>query len=187
MERKTKKKIEGKITRSKNIATIAKRFAAKEAISKAIGYGFSKGIHFKNIEIYNDKNGKPYANVNGKAKTTLSKISKKYNINVWIHNADKITYDSLKNVLTKNKDANYKTPLSSYEYSGKTYYNLKVKEKNVPNKLEKNKSKSMIIEVLFFNYDYLGKQGARVIVQDYKVVEDQMPKFECVSLDDIMD
>ena len=100
---------------------------------------------------------------------------------------DKITYDSLKNVLTKNKDANYKTPLSSYEYSGKTYYNLKVKEKNVPNKLEKNKSKSMIIEVLFFNYDYLGKQGARVIVQDYKVVEDQMPKFECVSLDDIMD
>jgi len=74
------KKIEGKITRSKNIATIAKRFAAKEAISKAIGYGFSKGIHFKNIEIYNDKNGKPYANVNGKAKTTLSKISKKYNI-----------------------------------------------------------------------------------------------------------
>jgi holo-[acyl-carrier protein] synthase len=74
------KKIESKITRSKNIATIAKRFAAKEAISKAIGYGFSKGIHFKNIEIYNDKNGKPYANVNGKAKTTLSKISKKYNI-----------------------------------------------------------------------------------------------------------
>ena len=74
------KKIEGKITRSKNIATIAKRFAAKEAISKAIGYGFSKGIHFKNIEIYNDKNGKPYANVKGKAKTTLSKISKKYNI-----------------------------------------------------------------------------------------------------------
>jgi holo-[acyl-carrier protein] synthase len=74
------KKIEGKINRSKNIATIAKRFAAKEAISKAIGYGFSKGIHFKNIEIYNDKNGKPYANVNGKAKKTLSKISKKYNI-----------------------------------------------------------------------------------------------------------
>ncbi len=76
----SEKKIEGKITRSKNIATIAKRFAAKEAISKAIGYGFSKGIHFKNIEIYNDKNGKPYANVNGKAKKMLSKISKKYNI-----------------------------------------------------------------------------------------------------------
>ena len=77
---KSEKKIENQTTKSKNIETIAKRFAAKEAISKAIGYGFSKGIHFKNIEIYNDKNGKPYANVNGKAKKILSKISKKYNI-----------------------------------------------------------------------------------------------------------
>ena len=71
---------EKKTPKSKNIETIAKRFAAKEAISKAIGYGFSKGIHFKNIEIYNDKNGKPCANINGKAKLILSKISKKYNI-----------------------------------------------------------------------------------------------------------
>jgi holo-[acyl-carrier protein] synthase len=77
---KSEKKIEVQTSKSKNIETIAKRFAAKEAISKAIGYGFSKGIHFKNIEIYNDKNGKPYANVNGKAKKILSKISKKYNI-----------------------------------------------------------------------------------------------------------
>lgn len=76
----TEKKTEKKISNLINIETIAKRFAAKEAISKAIGYGFSKGIHFKNIEIFNDKNGKPYANVNGKAKITLSKISKKYNI-----------------------------------------------------------------------------------------------------------
>ena len=99
---------------------------------------------------------------------------------------DKNIYDSLKYALTKNKNENYKTPLSSYEYSGKTYYNLKVKEKNISHKVEKNKGKSMNIEVLFFNYDYLGKQGVRVVVQDYKVVEDQMPKFECVSLDDIM-
>ena len=77
---KSEKKIENQTTKSKNIETIAKRFAAKEAISKAIGYGFSKGIHFKNIEIYNDKNGRPYANLNGNAKKMLSKISKKYNI-----------------------------------------------------------------------------------------------------------
>ena len=76
----TEKKTEKKISNLINIETIAKTFATKEAISKAIGYGFSKGIHFKNIEIFNDKNGKPYANVNGKAKITLSKISKKYNI-----------------------------------------------------------------------------------------------------------
>ena len=41
----SEKKIEGKVTRSNDIATLAKRFAAKEAISKAIGYGFSKGIY----------------------------------------------------------------------------------------------------------------------------------------------
>ena len=76
----SEKKIEKKKSRLKNIETIAKRFAAKEAISKAIGHGFSKGIHFKNIEIYNDKNGRPYANVNGKAKIILNKISKKHNI-----------------------------------------------------------------------------------------------------------
>ena len=76
----SEKKIEKKKYRLKNIETIAKRFAAKEAISKAIGHGFSKGIHFKNIEIYNDKNGRPYANVNGKAKIILNKISKKHNI-----------------------------------------------------------------------------------------------------------
>lgn len=76
----TEKKSEKKLSRFKNVSTIAKRFAAKEAISKAIGYGFSNGIHFKDIEIYNDESGKPYANLNGKAKTIVNKISKKYNI-----------------------------------------------------------------------------------------------------------
>jgi len=76
----SEKKSEKKLSRSKNVSAIAKRFAAKEAISKAIGYGFSNGIHFKDIEIYNDESGKPYANLNGKAKTIVNKISKKYNI-----------------------------------------------------------------------------------------------------------
>jgi holo-[acyl-carrier protein] synthase len=76
----SEKKSEKKLSRFKNVSTIAKRFAAKEAISKAIGYGFSNGIHFKDIEICNDKSGKPYANLNGKAKTIVNKISKKYNI-----------------------------------------------------------------------------------------------------------
>ncbi len=76
----SEKKSEKKLSRFKNVSTIAKRFAAKEAISKAIGCGFSNGVHFKDIEIYNDESGKPYANLNGKAKTLVNKISKKYNI-----------------------------------------------------------------------------------------------------------
>lgn len=37
----------------------AKRFAAKEAFSKAVGIGIGKEINFIDIEISNDKNGKP--------------------------------------------------------------------------------------------------------------------------------
>ena len=37
----------------------AVRFAAKEAYMKAIGSGWSKESDFKEIEIINDKNGKP--------------------------------------------------------------------------------------------------------------------------------
>ena len=60
----------------------AKRYAAKEAFSKALGTGIKKDIKFKNIEIINDRNGKPSIILNGKAKTCLKKKikSEKYNI-----------------------------------------------------------------------------------------------------------
>ena len=37
----------------------SKRFAAKEAFSKALGTGFRDNLNFKDIEIINDKMGKP--------------------------------------------------------------------------------------------------------------------------------
>lgn len=37
----------------------AGRFAAKEAVAKALGTGFSKGLDWTDIEILNDINGKP--------------------------------------------------------------------------------------------------------------------------------
>jgi holo-[acyl-carrier protein] synthase len=76
----SEKKFNKKKSKLNKVEIIAKRFAAKEAISKAIGHGFAKEIYFKNIEIFNDKDGKPYANLNGKAKKALNKISKKHNI-----------------------------------------------------------------------------------------------------------
>ena len=45
---------------SNKVNFFAKRFAAKEAFSKALGTGFKGGISFKKIEIFNDKMGKPY-------------------------------------------------------------------------------------------------------------------------------
>ena len=58
----------------------AKRFAAKEALSKALGTGIRKGINFKNIEISNDIFGKPYIQLKGTTAIFLKKKikSKKY-------------------------------------------------------------------------------------------------------------
>jgi len=50
----------------------AKRFAAKEAFSKAIGLGIGRGIDFKDIEIENNDLGKPQIKIlNGKEKFLL--------------------------------------------------------------------------------------------------------------------
>ena len=58
----------------------AKRFAAKEALSKALGTGIRKGVNFKNIEILNDNFGKPSIQLKGSTAIFLKKKikSKKY-------------------------------------------------------------------------------------------------------------
>lgn len=38
----------------------AKKFAAKEALAKALGVGIGRGVNFKDITIRNDELGKPY-------------------------------------------------------------------------------------------------------------------------------
>ena len=47
--------------KNKNIINFfAKRFAAKESLSKSLGTGFRNNLNFKDIQILNDKMGKPY-------------------------------------------------------------------------------------------------------------------------------
>ena len=46
-------------------AFYAKRYAAKEAFSKALGTGIRKGVNFKNIVILNDSFGKPFIQLKG--------------------------------------------------------------------------------------------------------------------------
>jgi len=46
---------------------LAKRFAAKEAASKALGTGIALGVSFHDFEITNDELGKPVLNLTGKA------------------------------------------------------------------------------------------------------------------------
>jgi len=60
----------------------AKRFAAKEALSKALGTGIRKGVNFKDIEIYNNKLGKPLIRLKGSTYNFLKRKikSKKHTI-----------------------------------------------------------------------------------------------------------
>jgi holo-[acyl-carrier protein] synthase len=51
----------------------AKRFAAKEAFSKALGTGISKGMKFNEIIVLNEKNGKPYIRLTGETKKIVKK------------------------------------------------------------------------------------------------------------------
>ena len=59
------------------VAFFSKRFAAKEAFSKALGTGFSKNLNFKDIEIINDRKGMPKYVQN---KKILKIVQKKYKI-----------------------------------------------------------------------------------------------------------
>ncbi|MCK4663063.1 MAG: holo-ACP synthase [Bacteroidales bacterium] len=59
----------------------AVRFAAKEAFLKAIGTGWSNGLAFDQIEIINDKSGKPELFLNGKASEVTKEMGIK-NIHV---------------------------------------------------------------------------------------------------------
>ena len=60
----------------------AKRFAAKEAFAKSIGTGFRNNLNFKDIEILNDKIGKPYYLESKKVNNIINQRfkTKKYNL-----------------------------------------------------------------------------------------------------------
>ena len=62
----------------------SKRFAAKEAFSKATGFGISKNLHFKDIEVKNNKKGKPLIKLNNCSKIYLKRkfMVKSFKINL---------------------------------------------------------------------------------------------------------
>ncbi len=54
--------------------TLAKRFAAKEAFSKAVGTGFRDGVFMKDIGVINAKSGAPTLALTGGAKARLDAL-----------------------------------------------------------------------------------------------------------------
>ena len=77
---KNEMKFSNKILNKTNY--FAKRCAAKEAFAKSIGTGFRNNLNLKDIEILNDKIGKPYYFISKKIDNVINKKfkTKKYNL-----------------------------------------------------------------------------------------------------------
>jgi holo-[acyl-carrier protein] synthase len=55
-------------------ASYAKRFAAKEACSKALGTGFRRGVFWKDMGVVNEPSGRPTMILTGGAKAQLDRL-----------------------------------------------------------------------------------------------------------------
>ena len=85
---KEKEEYRSKASLHKKISFISNNFACKEAASKALGTGFTKGVSLKRIEVLREDNGSPYLN--------LLKTKKK--------RADKNGYEFFKLSISDTKD-----------------------------------------------------------------------------------
>ena len=74
------KKISGKL--------IAKKFAAKEAFSKAVGTGLGEFLSFKDICILNKKSGKPYIQLTKEINKKIKKKLKTKKLNIYLSISD---------------------------------------------------------------------------------------------------
>ena len=90
---------------SKNIKNktnyFAKRFAAKEALSKSLGTGIRANLTFKKIEILNDKLGKPYYLNSKTLKDIIFKRFKVKKYNLFLSISDEKDYSVAFTILQK--------------------------------------------------------------------------------------
>jgi holo-[acyl-carrier protein] synthase len=62
-------------SRAKPVETYAKRFAAKEACSKALGTGFRRGVFWRDMGVVNLPSGRPTMQLTGGALARLQAIT----------------------------------------------------------------------------------------------------------------
>ena len=97
----SKKEINQSKKISDKINYFSKRFAAKEALSKAIGIGFRKGLNFRDISILNDRYGKPHYELNNKVRKLIYSKLKVKKINISLSLADEKKYSIAFSVIHK--------------------------------------------------------------------------------------
>ena len=79
----------------------SKRFAAKESFAKALGTGFRNNLNLKDIEIINDKLGKPYYLISPKIKKLIKKKKKTKNFQLFLSISDEKDYSVAFTIIQK--------------------------------------------------------------------------------------
>jgi len=79
----------------------AKRFAAKEAFAKALGTGFRDNLNLNDIEILNDKLGKPFYIQSKKINSIIFKKFKIKKYNLFLSISDEKDYSVAFSILQK--------------------------------------------------------------------------------------
>ena len=79
----------------------SKRFAAKESFAKALGTGFRNNLNLKDIEIINDKLGKPYYLISPKIKKLIQKKKKTKNFQLFLSISDEKDYSVAFTIIQK--------------------------------------------------------------------------------------
>ena len=90
----TSKELKQSNTVINKVGYFSKRFAAKEAFSKALGTGFRMNLNFKDIEVINDKMGKPYYVKNRKITKIVKKNFKIKNYKCFLSISDEKNYST---------------------------------------------------------------------------------------------
>ena len=84
----TSKELKQSSTVNNKVGYFSKRFAAKEAFSKALGMGFRNSLNFIDISIINDNYGKPSIEINNKLKKVFKKKFKTQNVHIHLSISD---------------------------------------------------------------------------------------------------
>ena len=79
----------------------SKRFAAKEAFAKSLGTGFRNNLNLKDIEILNDKMGKPFYIKSKKIDKLINKIFKTKKYNLFLSISDEKDYSIAFTIIQK--------------------------------------------------------------------------------------
>ena len=90
-------------SRLRSVESYAKRYAAKEACAKALGTGLSRGVFWKDIEVQNDKFGKPKIKLHNNALKFLKKMTKNNDYSIEVSLSDEKIY-AIANVIIYEKE-----------------------------------------------------------------------------------